>query len=111
MLATHWDGHSASLGRDLLNCDKSIRGVIEVAKTHTIDAADRQLLDALNRERVTQLAEKHQPSAPEIKAGKRRGSVICADDFVIADLRTYGDLVEFQYDICGEIVFFRRLDG
>ena len=60
MLATHWDGHPASLGRDLLNCDKSVRGVIEVAKAHTIDSADTSLLDTLNAERVTLLAEKHQ---------------------------------------------------
>jgi hypothetical protein len=24
MLSTHWDEHPASLGRDLLNCDKSV---------------------------------------------------------------------------------------
>jgi hypothetical protein len=56
MLATHWDGHPASLGRDLLSCDKSIKAVIEVAKVHTIDAADPQLLERLNRERLNQLA-------------------------------------------------------
>jgi hypothetical protein len=43
MLATHWDGYPASLGRDLLRCDKSIEAVIEVAKAHTIDSADPQL--------------------------------------------------------------------
>jgi len=111
MLATHWDGHPASLGRDLLRCDKSVKAVLEVAKAHTIDSVDARLLDTLNRERVSHLAEKHQLSMQEIKAGKRRGNVICADDYEIADIRTYRDLAEFQYDICGNEVFFRKLDG
>jgi hypothetical protein len=111
MLATHWDGYPTSLGRDPLNCDKSVKAVIEVAKTHTIDSADASLLDTLNAERVTQVAEKHQPSEWEIKAGIRRGSVISADDYEISDIGTHRDLVEFQYDIRGNAVFFRKLDG
>ena len=111
MLAAHWDGYPTSLGRDLLRCDRSIEAVVEVAEAHTVDAADPQVLEALNRERLSQLAEKHQLSVDEIKAGKRRGKVICADDFVIADLRTYRDLVEFQYDIRGSEVYVRWLDG
>jgi hypothetical protein len=111
MLATHWDGYPASLGHDLLDCDKSAKAVIEVAKAHTIDAADPKLLEALNRERISQRALKHQLSFGKIKAGKRRGNVICADDFVIADLRTYRDLAEFVYDIRAKEVFFRPLDG
>jgi len=111
MLATHWDGYPTSLGLDLLRCDKSMKAVTEVAKAHTIDAADPQVIETLNRERVSHLTEKHQLSVDEIKAGKRRGKVICADDFVIADLRTYRDLVEFEYDIRNKTVFFRPLDG
>ena len=111
MLATHWDGHPASLGRDLLNCGKSVKAVIEVAKAHTIDAADASLLEALNRERVKALAEKHQLSVQEINAGKRRGKVICADDHEIADIRTHRDLAEFQYDIHDNAVYIRPLDG
>jgi hypothetical protein len=110
MLATHRDGHPTSLGRDLLNCDKSVRAVIEVAKAHTIDAADAQLLEALNAERVTQLAEKHQLTVQEIKAGKRHGNITCADDHEIADISIHRDLAEFQYDIRGNQVLFRRLD-
>ena len=101
----------SSLGRDVLNCDKSMKAIIEVARAHTIDAADPQVIETLNRERVTLLAQKHQLSVQEIKAGKRRGNVICADDFEIADLRTYRDLVEFEYDIRGKEVYFRPLDG
>jgi hypothetical protein len=111
MLATHWDGYPVSLGHDLLHCEKSIKAVIEVAKTHTIDAAEASLLDTLNAERVNQLAEKHQLSLQEIKAGKRRRNVICADDHNIADIGTHKDLAEFQYDLRGNEVFFRRLDG
>jgi hypothetical protein len=108
-LATHWDGYLASLGRDLINCDKSVKAVIEVAKAHTIDAADPQILDVLNRERISQLAEKHQLSVQEIKAGIRRGNVICADDYEIADLRIYGDLAEYHYNLCVKEVYFRPL--
>ena len=111
MLATHWDGNPTSLGRDLLNCDRSIEAVVEVAEAHTIDAADLQLLEALNRERVSQLAEKHRISADEIKAGKRRGNIICADDCEISDIGLYRDLAEFQYDIRGIEVYVRKLDG
>ncbi len=111
MLATHWDGYPTSLGRDLLNCDKSVKAVIEVAKAHTIDAADPQILLALNRERVSDLAEKHQLTVQEIKARKRRGALICAGDFVIADIGRHRDLAEFQYDIRGSEVYFRPLDG
>jgi len=85
--------------------------VIEVAKAHAIDAAAPQVLEALNRERISQLAENQQLSVDEIKAGKRRGNLVSGDDFVIADIRTYRDLVEFQYDIRCKKVFFRPLDG
>ena len=111
MLATHWDGNPGSLGCDLLNCDKSLKAVIEVAKAHTIDAADPQLLDAPNHERVRQIAEKSQLSVDPIKAGKRRGNIISTDDFVIADIGLHRDLAEFQYDIRHNAVYFRRLDG
>ncbi len=111
MLGTHWDGYPTSLGRDLLRCDRSIEAVVKVAKVHTIDAADPQLLEALNRERVSQLDEKHQLTEQEIKAERRRGNVICAVDYEIADIRTHRDLVEFEYDIRGKEVYFRPLDG
>ena len=111
MLATHWDGYPASLGLHLLGCDKSMKAVIEVAKAHTIDAADPQVIETLNRERISQFAEKHQLSFDEIKAGKRRGNVTCDDDYEIADIGLHRDLAEFQYDIRGNEVFVRPLDG
>jgi len=111
MLATHWDGYPSSLGRDLLNYDRSIEAVVEVAKAHTIDSADSSLLDMLNGERIRQLAEKHQLTVQGIKAGKRRGNVISADDHEIHDLRLYADLAEYQYDISGKQIYFRPLDG
>lgn len=110
MLATHWDGYPASLGSDLLHCDRSIEAVVEVAKAHTIDAADPRILETLNRERVSDLAEKHQLTVDEIKAGIRRGNVICADDYEIANIGSYGDWAEYQYDIRGKDVFFRPLN-
>jgi len=111
MFATHWDGYPASLGRDLLNCDRSIEEVVDVAKAHTIDSADSSLLHTLNDERIRQLAEKHQLTVEEIKVGKRRGNVISADDHEIHDLKLYGDLAEYQYDISGKQIYFRPLDG
>jgi len=111
MLATHLDGYPSSLGSDLLHCDKSIKAVIEAAKGHTIDAADPRILVALNGERVNALAEKHQLTVQEIKAGKRRGNVISADDYEISDISKYGDLAEYQYDLSGKEVYFRPLDG
>jgi hypothetical protein len=110
MLATHWDGYPASLGSDLLYCDKSLGAVIQVAKDHTIDSVDSSLLNTLNGERISHLAETHQLTVEEIKAGKRRGNVISADAHEIHDLRIYGDLAEYQYDIRGKEVFFRPLN-
>ena len=85
--------------------------MIEVAKGHTLDAADAWLLDMLNRERVNQLAEKHQLPEHENKAGTRRGNVICADDFEIADIRNHGDWAEYHCDLCEKEVYFRPLTG
>ena len=85
--------------------------MIEVAKAHTIDAADPRILETLNRERVSQLAEKHRLSVQEIKAGKRRGTIICADDYEIADIWNYGDWAEYLYDLCEKEVYFRPLTG
>jgi hypothetical protein len=94
-----------------LNCDKSVKAVIEVAKSHTIDSADPSLLDTLNGERISQLVENHQLSMQEIKAGIRRGNVISADEHEINDRGTYADLAEYHYDISEKEVFFRPIDG
>ena len=111
MLATHWDGYSASLGTDLLYCDKTIGAVIKVAKRHTIDAVHRSVHEDLNRERVKQLAEKHHLTEHEIRDGKRRGAVICTDDYEIGDIDNYSDWAEYQYDIRGKEIYFRPLKG
>jgi cell division protein FtsL len=39
-----------------------MKAIIEVARAHTIDAADPQVIETLNRERISQLAQKHQLS-------------------------------------------------
>ena len=111
MLATHWDGYPSSLGADLLHCERSARAVIEVANAHTIDAADSKVLETLNRERVSELAEKHRLTVDEIKAGARRGNVICADDYEIGNISLYGDWAEYQYDLRGKEIHFRPLTG
>ena len=111
LLATHWDGYPSCLGLELLNCDKNMPGIVEVAIEHTIDAADISILEKLNRERIKTLAKKHRLTQKEIKAGKRRGCVICAEDYEISSIENYGDWAEYQYDIRGQEVYFRPLSG
>ena len=109
LLATHWDGYPSCLGLELLNCDK--RAIVKVAKEHTIDAADIAILEELNRDRVKTLAKKHRLTQAEIRAGKRRGCVICAEDYEIGSIDSYGDWAEYQYDVRGQEVYFRALSG
>jgi hypothetical protein len=111
MLATHWDGYPSCLGKELLDCDKSVEGVIRVAESHTIDAADFSIREGLNGKRIKDLSEKHQLTEKEIMEGKRRGAVIAAEDYEIGDIAGYGDWAEYQYDIRGEVVYFRSLRG
>ena len=111
MIATHWDGYPSSLGLDLLRCDKSLGAIIQVAESHTIDAADSSIREELNRKRVKELSLKHHLTEEEILQGKRGGSIICAGDYEVCDLKEYGDWVEYEYNIRNGEVFFRRLIG
>jgi len=111
MIATHWDGNPSSLGLDLLECDKSLHAIIRVAQSHTIDAADGSIREELNRKRVRELSQKHDLTEEEIRQGKRRGSIVCAEDYEICDLKEYGDWAEYEYNIRNGEVFFRRLIG
>jgi hypothetical protein len=111
LLATHWDGYPSCLGLKLLNCDKTVAAIVNVAKEHTIDAADIAILEALNRHRIKTLTKKHRLTQAEIKAGKRRGCVICAEDYQIGSIDSYSDWAEYQYDVRGQEVYFRPLSG
>jgi hypothetical protein len=111
VLATHWDGYPDSLGLDLINCSKSLEEIIKVAKAHTIDASHSSILKALKNEKIRELAKKHQLTESKISAGMRRGCVISAEDYAISDIDDYGDWAEYQYDIRGNKVYFRRLEG
>ena len=111
MIATHWDGYPSSLGLDLLRCDKSLGAVIQVAESHTIDAADGSIREELNQKRVKELSQRHHLTEEEIRQGKRRGSIICAGDYEVCDLKEYGDFAEYEYNIRNGEVFFRRLRG
>ena len=111
LLATHWDGYPSCLGLELLNCGKTVPAIVKVAKEHTIDAADIAIRKDLNRHRIKTLAKKHRLTQAEIKAGKRRGGVICAEDYEIGSIDSYGDWAEYQYDIRGQEVYFRTLSG
>lgn len=110
-MATHWDGYPSSLGLDLLSCDKSLAAIVRVAETHTIDATDSSIREELNRKRIKDLSQRHGLIEEEIRQGKRRGSVIIAEDYEVFDIKRYGDWAEYEYDIRGEEVFFRRLVG
>jgi len=109
MFATHWDGYPASLGRDLLKCDKSLGEVIELAKDHKIDTADRSILRELNGQSEQVFAKRNH--LREIRVGKMRTSMFCAGERLIGDLKDYGDWADYQYDIRGKKVYFRRLRG
>ena len=111
LLATHWDGYPSCLGVALLNCEKTVAAIVEVAKGHTIDAAVISIRKDLNRHRVKTLAKKYRLTQAEIRAGKRRGCVICAEDYEIGSIDNYGDWAEYQYDIRGQEVYFRPLGG
>jgi len=111
LFATHWDCYPSFLGLALLNCDKSVPAIVEVAKEHTIDSADLAILKDLNRHRIKTLAKKHRLTQAEVRAGKRRGCVICAEDYEICSIDNYGDWAEYQYDIRGQEVYFRPLSG
>jgi hypothetical protein len=111
LVATHWDGYPSSLGMDLLRCDRSFGAVIKATKKHTIDAAHRSIVGELNKEQVRMLAQKHGLSEQEIKDGKRRDDVIVAEDYEISNIDTYGDWAEYRYDIRGDKIYFRLLDG
>jgi hypothetical protein len=111
MIATHWDGYPSSLGLDLFRCDKSLGAIIQVAESHTIDAADGSIRAELNQKRVKELSQKHHLTEEEIRQGNRCGSVICAGDYEVCDLKEYGDWAEYEYNIRNGEVFFRRLIG
>jgi hypothetical protein len=111
LLATHWDGYPTCLGLELLNCDKTVAAIVNVAKEHTIDAADIAILENLNKHRIKTLSKKHRLTQAEIRAGKRRGCVIWAEDYEIGKIENYGDWAEYQYDIRGQEAYFRPLSG
>jgi len=111
MLATHWDGHPASLGKELMSFGISIVAILRIAEKHTIDAADASIREDLNRQRIRNLSEEHQLTEEEIGEGFGRGNIVTAEDYEISDIRDYGDWAEYQYDIRGEVVLFRPLTG
>ena len=85
--------------------------IVKVAKEHTIDAAEHTILEGLNRHRIKTLAKKHCLTQAEISAGKRRGCVICAEDYDIGSMDNYGDWAEYQYDVRGQEVYYMPLSG
>jgi hypothetical protein len=111
LIATHWDGYPSSLGNDLLKRGKSIPEILEVAKRHTIDAAERSIRKMRNDERVKEIANKFGVSESDARSGSIYTNIIGAGDYQIGHIENYGDFAEYQYDIRGDSVFFRPLNG
>jgi hypothetical protein len=113
MIATHWDGNPENLGVQLSVVKPTIENIIEVAKKHTIDSANRSILRELNNERIRMLMEKHKLTREKIIKGFRRGNIIGAEDYDIGDIKNYGDFAEYQYDIDSKTgkIKFRELHG
>ena len=85
LLATHWDGHPISLGLGLVRCNLLLSDVLDLAMGHAIDAA----IDSIR---------------PVIL--KRYGLIPR-----ISSMDCYTDSAEYQYDIRGGKVFYRKLEG
>lgn len=111
-IATHWDGYPESLGKDLKKMPDLTNGsIIAVAKEHSIDFADNVVRKVLNKERIKELAQRHNLSEAEIKQGYRRGNIMSSDDFEIGNIKIYDDWAEFQYDIRDGKIYYRALSG
>ena len=91
MIATHWDGNPESLGVQLSKVKPTIKNIINVAKSHTIDSANHSILKELSNERILMLMKKHKLSREKIIKGFRRGGIIGAEDYDISDIKKYGD--------------------
>jgi len=111
MLATHWDGQPASLGKELMSFGISVVAILRIAEKHTIDAADASLREDLNRQRIRKLSEQRMLTEAEIGEGFRRGNIPTTEDYEISDMRDYEDWAKYQYDIRGKVLLFRPLTG
>lgn len=58
MIATHWDGYPSSLGRDLIECDKSLKSVVKVAKDHKIDCCNNLIRKELEIDDIEAYGDK-----------------------------------------------------
>jgi len=110
-IATHWDGYPSDLGKDLLESDKSIDSIIEITNSHSIDFADKTILEKVNNLRLKELCKKHNLTIEEVKKGKRKGDIICSDDYEVLDIEHYGDWSEYEYNIENNEVYVRKLCG
>ena len=110
-IATHWDGYLEGLGKELLESDKSIESIIKIAKSHSIDCADKSILENINNFRLEELCKKHNLTIDKIKEGTRKGNIIWHDDYEISDIECYGDWAEYEYNIENEKVYVRKLVG
>jgi len=111
MIATHWDGYPSSLGMDIIECDKSLKAIVEVAKKHMIDCCHSLIKEELKKDRNIQKLVKNVKSKTKFIPDVRIGPGVNGEDFEIDDIERYGDNAEYQYDIRGTEIYFRALKG
>ena len=124
ILATHWDGHLSSLGKQLLAAGRDIPAIIEVAKKHQIDFARTDILPEIAPARLEEILQRQNkiaaraklpPLTPDdIRAGTRvcpAIAVIASSDYEIDDITGYDDWAEYQYDYQDGKILVRELSG
>lgn len=111
IIATHWDGYPSSLGMDIIDCDKSLKAVVEVAKKHMIDCCHSLIKEELKKDRDIKKLVKNSKRKAVFIPDVRIGPGVNGEDFEIDDIERYGDSAEYQYDIRGKEIYFRALKG
>lgn len=109
IIATHWDGYPSGLGKDIFKAFTR-EEIIEAANKRNIDFAIRSIMDQINAPRIKELAKKHNMTEDAIIRGYRKG-IVTADDYLVGDIRNYGDFAEYQYDLTDGEWKYRTVNG
>jgi len=111
-VATHWDGHPETLGKELVSLPvKNKKTILSVAKKHNIDSASAEIHSKLNKERIESISKNQKLSASEVKKGIRRGDIIAIEDYEVGFIKNYGDFAEYIYDVRDNSVYVAEGHG